>query len=695
MDKVTQSDLASLPGVGSRVLEHLAHIHIYTIQDLLFHLPLRYEDRTRLTPIAHVRVGDRVMVQGIILKTRVIPGRRVVLVTQIEDKTGIITLRFFHFTALQRQRLLRKGSRLCCFGEVRSTYRGGVEMIHPEYHYVEEDVLIKLNDRMTAIYPTTKGLGQNTLRKLVSQAFRCAKAQSILEELLPQSILDKMQYPSLYEALDYVHRPPPDANLSTLKEGIHPMQQRLAFDELLAHYLSWQAMRQRVHQHQAPSLKVDLQQKKKLLHSLPFALTAAQQRVISEIESDLAQSRPMLRLVQGDVGSGKTIVAAIAAVQAVAAGFQVAVMVPTEILVEQHYQNFQKWCCPLGFTVGWLSRTLSAAERRLVLKDLYSGDLAILIGTHALFQSDVQFRKLALLVIDEQHRFGVHQRLALKEKGMLPGQEPHQLIMTATPIPRTLAMTAYAHLDYSTIDELPPGRQPITTILVSNQRRHEVIERVAHNSQKRHKTYWVCTLVEESEALQCQAAEKTAAILQQQLNKLQVGLIHGRMKSHEKEHIMTQFKAGSMDLLVATTVIEVGVDVPEANLIVIENPERLGLAQLHQLRGRVGRGHAASYCVLLYQNPLSHTMQHRLEIMRKTQNGFEMAQADLEIRGPGEVLGTKQAGSMSFRIVNLIRDYHLFTPIKHIAYELQKNKQDVCQRIMKRWLGHRDHYLSI
>lgn len=695
MDSVVAEGIASLRGVGPRTLANLASIHIITLQDLLFHLPIRYEDRTRITPIANVRVGDRVMIQGNILQTNIIPGRRASLVTKIADHTGVITLRFFHFTASQRQRLLEKDTRLCCFGEVRPHYRGGVEMVHPEYRQLEDDTVIALSDRLTAIYSTTKGLHQVMFRKLIAQAFQCAGANVILEELLPESILEEMHYPSLYEALDYVHHPPPDADLGLLEEGQHPTQQRLAFEELLAHRLSLQAMRARVRQDQAPTLKANGQLKSQLLQSLPFQLTAAQQRVVSEIESDLAQSEPMLRLVQGDVGSGKTIVAAIAMAQAVETGFQAAVMAPTEILAEQHYQKFQEWFAPLGIKVGWLSGQLSGAERRPVLEGLFNGDIAMAVGTHALFQNDVQFQKLALLVIDEQHRFGVHQRLALKEKGALPGQQPHQLIMTATPIPRTLAMTAYADLDVSVIDALPPGRKPITTILVSNQRRDEVIRRVLHNGEQGHQAYWVCTLIEESEALQCQAAEKTAETLREQLKTLRVGLIHGRMKSNEKEQIMAQFKQRKIDLLVATTVVEVGVDVPNANLMIIENPERLGLAQLHQLRGRVGRGDIASHCVLLYQLPLSETTRCRLEIMRKTQDGFEIAQVDLEMRGPGEVLGTKQAGLMSFRVANVLRDQHLLAQVKQISVKLQKKSDEICQLLMKRWIGTRDRYFDV
>ncbi|MCB1827242.1 MAG: ATP-dependent DNA helicase RecG, partial [Coxiellaceae bacterium] len=639
--------------------------------------------------------GDRVMIEGQILQTKLIPGRRASLVTTISDETGVMTLRFFHFNATQRQRLMEKGQRLCCFGEVRAHYRGGFEMVHPEYREITEDTVIDLSDRLTAIYPTTKGLHQVLFRKLMAQVFSQINIHLLLEELLPEPLLEKMHYPSLYAALDYVHRPPPDADLASLEAGVHPAQQRLAFEELLAHHLSLQLLRAEVRQDQAPALKTALQLKQRLLAALPFQLTNAQQRVVTEIESDLVSSEPMLRLVQGDVGSGKTIVAAIAVAQAVEADYQAAVMAPTEILAEQHFQKFKEWFEPLGLKVGWLSGQLTVAERRPILEDLMLGKIQIVVGTHALFQKEVQFQKLALLVIDEQHRFGVHQRLALKEKGVLPGQQPHQLIMTATPIPRTLAMTAYADLDFSVIDELPPGRKPIKTILVSNTRRDEVMQRVKANGEKGCQAYWVCTLIEESEALQCQAAEEAEKQLKAELTTLNVGLIHGRMKADQKESVMQQFKRGELDLLVATTVVEVGVDVPNANLMIIENPERLGLAQLHQLRGRVGRGDIASHCVLLYQLPLSEATQRRLEIMRETQDGFALAEADLEIRGPGEVLGTKQAGVASFRVANILRDQRLLNNVKQISFELQKNASENVKKLIQRWIGARNQYFHV
>ncbi len=684
-----------LKGVGPRTLENLVRINIHTIQDLLFHLPTRYEDRTRITPIANLRPGDRVLIQGTILSTKTTYGRRASLVTQLQDATGSIQLRFFHFTASQRDRLMQTGTPLHCFGEVRFNYRGGLEIVHPEYRQLQEEDSLPLSDHLTAVYPTTKGLHQVMFRKLIDQALSITREEESLEELLPLEIRQSFKMPSLYDALYYVHRPPPDAKLSQLEAGQHPLQQRLAFEELLAHHLSLRQMRNQVKQQAAPGLPASQILQKKILQSLPFKLTAAQQRVLGEIQTDLVQAHPMLRLLQGDVGCGKTIVAAMSVCQAVEAGYQAAVMAPTELLAEQHWQHFSRWFEPLGVRVGWLSGQLSGPARRPVLKDIAGGEVSVVVGTHALFQEEVVFRHLALLIVDEQHRFGVHQRLALKEKGAINGQQPHQLIMTATPIPRTLAMTAYADLDCSVIDELPPGRKPISTILISNKRRGEVIHRVQRSCENKRQAYWVCTLVEESEVLQCRAAEATAAELQQLLPNLNVGLIHGRMKADKKETIMASFREGAIDLLVATTVVEVGVDVSNASLMIIENPERLGLAQLHQLRGRVGRGTVDSHCVLLYQSPLSETAGRRLGIMKRTQDGFKIAQEDLNMRGPGEVLGTRQAGLMQFRIADLIRDRDLLPQVKSIAEHILGKCPSLADLLIQRWIGTRERYACV
>jgi len=688
-------DLNVLKGIGPRTLDNLAQIHIHTIQDLLFHLPLRYEDRTRITPIANLRPGDRVLIQGAIVSTKTSFGRRASLVTQLQDATGIVQLRFFHFTAAQRDRLMQVGTVLNCFGEVRFAYRGGLEIVHPEYRQLQNETALPLSEHLTAVYPTTKGLHQVMFRKIIEQAFLIAKEENYLTELLPDDILQQFHMPSLYEALDYVHRPPPDAKLLELEAGLHPAQQRLAFEELLAHHLSLAQMRKKVKKHPAPALSISQVLKSKLLENLSFTLTAAQQRVIQEIETDLTQPHPMLRLLQGDVGSGKTIVAAMVVCQAVEAGYQAAIMAPTELLADQHYQNFLQWFQALGLDVAFLSGSMSAAERRPVLKAIADGEVSIIVGTHALFQSDVIFKNLALLIVDEQHRFGVHQRLALKEKGILNGEHPHQLIMTATPIPRTLAMTAYADLDCSVIDALPPGRTPITTLLISNKRRDEVIDRVRRSCENKRQAYWVCTLVEESEALQCQAAEVMADQLQAVLPSLKVGLVHGRLKSDEKELIMLDFRKGNIDLLVATTVIEVGVDVPNASLMIIDNPERLGLAQLHQLRGRVGRGSVESHCVLLYQSPLSQTAYRRLGIMKQTQDGFKIAQEDLEMRGPGEVLGTRQAGLMQFRIADVMRDRQLIPQVQTAAKHIASTHPERVSDLIKRWVGTKARYARV
>jgi ATP-dependent DNA helicase RecG len=501
--------------------------------------------------------------------------------------------------------------------------------------------------------------------------------------------------PALVDAIRYTHRPPPDAAQELLEKGIHPAQQRLAFEELLAHQMSLIRLRLQTQQHNAPALLKNGIFTEKFLQQLSFTLTMAQQRVITEIANDLAQTKPMMRLVQGDVGSGKTVVAALAALQVIENNFQAAVMAPTELLAEQHFNNFQRWLDPLGLNVAWLAGKLQGKAKEKVLQEIASGKIHLLIGTHALFQEGVEFSNLALIVVDEQHRFGVHQRLALREKGMKNGFCPHQLIMTATPIPRTLAMTAYADLDSSVIDELPPGRMPVTTVIVTNQRRSEVIQRLRQNCLSGKQAYWVCTLIEESESLQCQAAEATAAQLIQALPELQIGLVHGRMKTGDKEQIMQAFKHKKIDLLVATTVIEVGVDVPNAGLMIIENPERLGLAQLHQLRGRVGRGNMQSHCVLLYQSPLSIQAKQRLSIMRDAHDGFEIAQKDLELRGPGEVLGTKQTGLMQFKIANLLRDKNLLPEVQKTAKLLLKQYPDKAELLMQRWLKNSEQYGNV
>ena len=682
--------VTELKGVGKALADKLARIGIRNLQDLLFHLPLRYQDRTRVTPIGSLQFGLDAVIQGTVIASDVVMGRRRSLVCRVHDGTGIASLRMFHFSAAQKL-ALKKGMTVRCFGEPR---RGanGLEFYHPEYKVIREDQAVDVEQTLTPIYPATEGLTQQRLRSLCLQALSFMHHPDALQEWLPKSLLDITAQWSLTDAVRFLHQPPPDANQQELMEGRHPAQQRLAFEELLAHHLSLQKLRNRVRRQQGIPLLATGEYIKAFLDQLPFTPTGAQQRVAAEINQDLVSEQPMLRLVQGDVGSGKTVVAALAALQVVENNCQAALMAPTEILAEQHYNNFSMWLKPLGITVAWLTGKTKGKKREQQLELIRSGDAPVIIGTHALFQEEVEFHNLALAIIDEQHRFGVHQRLALREKGRKQGAMPHQLIMTATPIPRTLAMSAYADLDCSVIDELPPGRTPVNTIVIGDDRRSQVIERVRAACLEGRQAYWVCTLIEESEALQCQAAEVTAQQLREALPDISVGLIHGRMKAAEKAEVMAAFKEGHLHLLVATTVIEVGVDVPNSSLMIIENPERLGLAQLHQLRGRVGRGSVASHCVLMYHGPLSQQSKERLQVMRDSSDGFVIAEKDLEIRGPGEVLGTRQTGMIQFRVADLERDKELLETIKQAAAELGIEAPTHVEPLIERWLPQGDHY---
>jgi ATP-dependent DNA helicase RecG len=689
-----QKSVEELKGVGPKMVENLAKLGIEKVQDLLFHLPLRYQDRTRVYPIGNTQHGQEVMIQGVVEHSEIVFRRRRMMICTISDNTGSITLRFFHFSNAQQQALSR-GTKISCFGEVRlgTSTR---EMVHPEYKILNPDSTLKLTDSLTPIYPTTKGLQQRSLLRLIGEAL---KPLELLEDLIPDSIARQYQLSSLKQALLTLHKPTSELSVVQLLERTHPSQQRLIFEELLAHHLSLRKLREQQKQAQGTPLKFTNQYFKKLLTSLSFDLTNAQKRVIQEIDSDLKQSWPMSRLVQGDVGSGKTLVAAAAALSAIEAGYQVALMAPTEILAEQHYKSFSEWLEPLNLKICMISGKQKVAVKRDALENISSGISHLVIGTHALFQNDVHFQRLGLIIIDEQHRFGVHQRLALREKGKQQDKNtdyyPHQLVMTATPIPRTLAMTTYADMDYSVIDELPPGRTPVKTVVISNTRRSEIVERINSVCDDGAQVYWVCTLIEESEALQCQNAEETWELLKEALPDLNIGLIHGRMKSDEKEHIMSEFKAAKINLLVATTVIEVGVDVPNASLMIIENAERLGLAQLHQLRGRVGRGSRSSSCVLMYQSPLSQNAKRRLEALRNSNDGFEIAKIDLEIRGPGEVFGTRQTGELQFRIANLMEDQHLLPKVQQATQTILEKYPDKVEPLIDRWIKHADDYAAV
>ena len=682
--------VTSLRGVGSKVAEKLARLNLHTVQDILFHLPFRYEDRTRVVPIGSLRVGESGVIQGEVLLTEVKFGRRRSLLSRISDGTGTLTLRFFHFNAAQKASLER-GATIRCYGEARKGATT-LELIHPEYQIVGPTFDNQVEEHLTPVYSVTEGVHQLKLRDLTEQALQHVDG---LQEWLPADLLEDLKLPALGDAIRLLHRPTVDISVQELTDSRHPIQQRLAFEELLAQHLSMRQLRERMQAHQAPSLQIDGKLQQQFLDGLAFDLTSAQKRVVNEIHADLIRDVPMQRLVQGDVGSGKTAVAACAALNAIEAGYQVAMMAPTELLAEQHYKNFQQWFEPMGLEIAWLSGSLKTKARKESLSSIEEGAAQLVVGTHALFQNEVCFAKLGLVIIDEQHRFGVHQRLALREKGSSEGVHPHQLIMTATPIPRTLAMTFYADLDSSVIDEMPPGRTPVSTVVIPDNRRNEVVQRVAQACKSGRQVYWVCTLIEESEALQCEAAEETAKSLIEALPDLKVVLVHGRMKAAEKEAAMLEFKQGETNLLVATTVIEVGVDVPNASLMVIENAERFGLAQLHQLRGRVGRGSHESSCVLLYKNPLSRRARDRLAVMRKTTDGFEIARHDLEQRGPGEVLGTRQTGLAEMRVADLLRDQDLLPLVEQTATQLFEHWPEHVEPLVRRWIGDAQRYADV
>lgn len=686
--------VGSLAGIGAQTARRLEKLGIRIIQDLIFHLPHRYEDRTRVYPIGSLAARMTVLICGRVEFTDILPRGRKSLICRVSDDTGFISLKFFHFAATQHN-LLKPGTLISCFGEVRHGF-AGLEIVHPEYNIISNPDSCITETCLTPVYPLTEGLRQAALRKAIKQALSlCNEENQLLSDWIPESVLKQYHYPSLTEALQTLHAPDESVSIEALQNGSVPALKRLAFEELLAHHLSLRKAKNKIKAWQAREFISDKITTDHFIRSLPFKLTSAQQRVIAEIEADCRQQHPMMRLIQGDVGSGKTVVSAYAALLALTAGYQVAVMAPTELLAEQHFRNFSAWFENFQTQVVFLTGQLKSSQRKDVLQSLADGSAGIIIGTHALFQESVNFHRLGLIIIDEQHRFGVHQRLALREKGQQNNIRPHQLVMTATPIPRTLAMLQYSDLDISIIDELPPGRKPIVTSIIPSERRADVIQRINSWVDKKRQAYWVCTLIEESEALQCEAAEKTAELLTEVLPAVRVALIHGRMKAAEKEAIMQAFKNHQIDFLVATTVIEVGVDVPNAGLMIIENPERLGLSQLHQLRGRVGRGEDDSYCLLIYQSPLSDTARHRLGILRDSNDGFVIAEKDLQLRGPGEVMGTRQTGQMHFKIADLARDSDLLNDIQQIGDRFFKESPQAIQPLCDRWLGTSTEYSEV
>jgi ATP-dependent DNA helicase RecG len=681
--------VTSLRGVGPSLAATLARIGLCTVQDVLFHLPLRYEDRTRVVPIGSLRAGARAVIEGEVQLAEVVFRRRRALLCRIADGSGFLTLRFFHFSSAQQDALVR-GTRLRCFGEVRMG-PGGLEIVHPEYRQITADASVQVDESLTPVYPTTEGIQQGRMRMLTGLALAQLPGGGLRDWVAPD-LLGPIGLPPLESALRYAHRPPQEADIDLLNAGRHPAQRRLAFEELLAHQISLRLLRQAADRDDAWPLPPRGDLVEPCLARLPFQLTTAQRRVWGEIAGDMAREHPMMRLVQGDVGSGKTVIAALAALRAVEHGMQAAVMAPTELLAEQHGRNFLGWLEPLGVRVGLLTGRLTGRARAALTGALAEGAVQVAVGTHALFQEGVEFARLALAVVDEQHRFGVHQRVRLREKGLADGRYPHQLVMTATPIPRTLAMTAYADLDVSIIDELPPGRTPIRTVVLPETRRDEVVARIDAACRSGRQAYWVCPLIDESDVVRHQAAEETAAALASALPGVRIGLVHGRMPGARKDAVMNSFKEGTLDLLVATTVIEVGVDVPNASLMVIENAERMGLAQLHQLRGRVGRGSVESTCVLLYATPLSSIARERLAVLRDTNDGFEVSRRDLELRGPGELLGTRQTGLMQLKVADLGRDADLLPEVQRAADLMLGGPQANIGALLRRWVGEGERF---
>jgi ATP-dependent DNA helicase RecG len=677
------NDLANQPlNVAPALAKKLDKLGLRRRLDLVLHLPLRYEDETHLYPIGAAPYGQPVLVEGRVISHEVQFRPRKQLMVRLEDASGVLVLRFIHFYPSQLKQFA-DGVLIRAMGEIRRGFHGD-EMVHPKTREVVEGS--PLAESLTPVYPTVNGVTQPMLRKLIRQELKALP----LPETLPEPVMARLGLQSFADAVQLLHSPPPEYSASQLSEPGLPAWQRLKFDELMAQQLSMRLAYRARRQGQAAAIRGNGQLRQALFATLPFALTRAQQKVLAEIDADLAQSHPMHRLLQGDVGSGKTVVAALAALTAIEAGFQVALMAPTEILAEQHYRKLSGWLEPLGLTVSWLSGSLRKKQKEQSLLQMANGEARLAVGTHALFQDGVSFSRLGLVIVDEQHRFGVGQRLALKQKG----QEPHQLMMSATPIPRTLAMSFYADLDVSVIDELPPGRTPIVTKLINSSRREEVIDYVHKTCSEGQQVYWVCPLIEESETLQLQTAVDTHRVLAAQLAQWKVGLVHGRMKPDEKAAVMAAFTSRELHVLVATTVIEVGVDVPNASLMVIEHAERMGLSQLHQLRGRVGRGTARSVCMLLFENPLSDLAKARLKVIYENVDGFEIARQDLLIRGPGEFLGARQSGVPMLRFANLEDDIELLEAARELAPEVLQRWPEAAEAHLERWLSGREQYLK-
>ena len=690
MKDLQTTPVGELKGVGKKTAERLRKLGIETALDLLFHLPLRYEDKTRVNTISQVEIGQHALVRGKVLGTTIQHGRRRTLAVGVWDGTATMQITFFHFNNEQKENIERS-EHVSCYGQMRYGQQGK-EMVHPEYKLLHKEWATPVSNSLTPVYPIVEGLGQRQARKLIGQALDAMRQNAAVSDLIPKEVTEENDLCPLEKALHTIHAPAPGTSITNLLHAEHPARTRLAFEEILAHHVAMRRLRERLDQRSGIAMPKGNNLARQMIAQMPFSLTKAQMKVAREIRDDMTKARPMHRLVQGDVGAGKTVVAALAACIAIGNGYQVALMAPTELLAEQHFRNFHGWFGALGVEVALLGGKLSARARERANTAMRSARAKVVVGTHALFQDKVGFGRLGLIIIDEQHRFGVEQRKELKNKGTQEKNEPHQMVMTATPIPRTLAMTAYADLDCSVIDELPPGRTPVTTAVITSERRETVIGRVREAAKSKAQTYWVCTTIEESSVLECEAAEETHEKLSGALEPLRVGLVHGRMSSQEKEDAMRKFKEGESDVLVATTVIEVGVDVPNATLMVIDNAERLGLAQLHQLRGRVGRGTRQSACVMLYQPPLGDRSFARLKVLQQTNDGFEIARKDLEIRGAGEVLGTKQTGIAEMRIADIVRDARLITTVEKVATHLMRDEPERCRELVKRWIGNATEY---